>query len=185
MGNKALNNPKQIEILIIKHAIWRHMKRYYGDEARRPGSKTRHACCEELEAVDKRRQGLQVSQVQAFASIGQGFVPGMGFFWPRDLFMEVGTCVMGFEVPRSPDSSYINPIPGNEDEARDPPRAAPPHLQHTLLSYPASQEGSRSLPLPQNVILNHLYIENRESKISGGFGYYAPFSCKVCYRCTL
>ncbi|KAG0492357.1 hypothetical protein HPP92_005755 [Vanilla planifolia] len=66
-----------------------------GDEARRPCSKTRHACCEELEVVDKRRQGLQVSQVQAFASIGQGFfgkercsfVPGMGFFLAKDLFM--------------------------------------------------------------------------------------------------
>ncbi|PKU67658.1 SNF1-related protein kinase regulatory subunit beta-3 [Dendrobium catenatum] len=73
-----------------------------------------------------------------------------------------GTCVMGFEVPRSPESSYNNPIPGNEDEARDPP-LAPPHLQHTLLGYPASQEGSGSLPSPQNVALNHLYIENRES----------------------
>ncbi|KAK8951795.1 SNF1-related protein kinase regulatory subunit beta-3 [Platanthera zijinensis] len=72
------------------------------------------------------------------------------------------TCVMGFEVPSSPESSYNNPIPRNEDEARDPP-IAPPHLQHTLLSYSASQEGSGSLPSPQNVILNHLYIENREA----------------------
>lgn len=74
-----------------------------------------------------------------------------------------GTCVMGFEVPRSPESSYNNPIPGNEDEARDPP-LAPPHLQHTLLGYPASQESSGSLPPPQNAILNHLYIENREGE---------------------
>ncbi|KAJ8513445.1 hypothetical protein OPV22_003879 [Ensete ventricosum] len=32
-----------------------------------------------------------------------------------------GVSVVGFEVPRSPDSSYNNPIPGNEDEGREPP----------------------------------------------------------------
>ncbi|XAR59717.1 hypothetical protein NMG60_11015661 [Bertholletia excelsa] len=69
--------------------------------------------------------------------------------------------VVGFEVPRSPDSSYNNVYPGNEDETRDPP-LVPPQLQHTLLSHPASRDNSVSLPLPQNVILNHLYIENRE-----------------------
>ncbi|GLT80777.1 hypothetical protein SLA2020_522000 [Shorea laevis] len=73
--------------------------------------------------------------------------------------------VMGFEVPRSPDSSYNNVYRGSEDEARDPP-VVPPHLQHTLLSHPASRENSGSLPLPQNVILNHLYIENREAQRS-------------------
>ncbi|XP_048324869.2 SNF1-related protein kinase regulatory subunit beta-3 [Ziziphus jujuba] len=70
--------------------------------------------------------------------------------------------VVGFEVPRSPDSSYNNVYPGNEDEARDPP-SVPSHLQHTLLSCPASSDLSATLPLPQNVILNHLYIENRET----------------------
>ncbi|MBA0584582.1 hypothetical protein Gorai_015387 [Gossypium raimondii] len=69
--------------------------------------------------------------------------------------------VMGFEVPRSPDSSYNNVYPGNEDEARDPP-VVPPHLHRTLLRYPASVNTSGNLPLPENVILNHLYIENRE-----------------------
>ncbi|MBA0709962.1 hypothetical protein Golax_024971 [Gossypium laxum] len=69
--------------------------------------------------------------------------------------------VMGFEVPRSPDSSYNNVYPGNEDEARDPP-VVPPHLHRTLLRYPASMNTSGNLPLPENVILNHLYIENRE-----------------------
>ncbi|KAB1226500.1 SNF1-related protein kinase regulatory subunit beta-3 [Morella rubra] len=70
--------------------------------------------------------------------------------------------VMGFEVPKSPDSSYNNAYPGNEDEARDPP-LVPPHLQNTLLSQPASRDTSGTIPLPQNVILNHLYIENREA----------------------
>ncbi|XP_019052988.1 PREDICTED: SNF1-related protein kinase regulatory subunit beta-3 isoform X1 [Nelumbo nucifera] len=76
--------------------------------------------------------------------------------------MQEEVSVVGFEVPNSPDSSYNNPYPGNEDEARDPP-IVPPHLQHTLLSFPASRDASATLPLPQNVILNHLYIENRES----------------------
>ncbi|KAK7404773.1 hypothetical protein VNO78_05731 [Psophocarpus tetragonolobus] len=70
--------------------------------------------------------------------------------------------VVGFEVPKSPDSSYNNVYPGNEDEARDPPMV-PSHLQHTLLNYPANRDTSGTVPLPQNVILNHLYIENRES----------------------
>ncbi|KAL6195810.1 hypothetical protein ACLB2K_031428 [Fragaria x ananassa] len=70
--------------------------------------------------------------------------------------------VAGFEVIRSPDTSYNNTYPGNEDEARDPP-IVPPHLQQTLLSYPASGDATGTLPLPPNVTLNHLYIENRES----------------------
>ncbi|MBA0786488.1 hypothetical protein Gotri_028041, partial [Gossypium trilobum] len=57
--------------------------------------------------------------------------------------------VMGFEVPRSPDSSYNNVYPGNEDEARDPP-VVPPHLHRTLLRYPASMNTSGNLPLPEN-----------------------------------
>ncbi|WCJ40972.1 5'-AMP-activated protein kinase beta-2 subunit protein [Euphorbia peplus] len=79
--------------------------------------------------------------------------------------------VVGFEVPRSPDSSYNNAYPGNEDEARDPP-AVPPQLNHSLLSYPAGAETSETIPAPQNVILNHLYIENREvprSMVALGF----------------
>ncbi|KAJ0963621.1 hypothetical protein J5N97_028743 [Dioscorea zingiberensis] len=75
---------------------------------------------------------------------------------------EEGVSVVGFEVPRSPDSSYNNPIPGNEDEARDPPNV-PPHLQHPLLSFPANRDASNSLPLPHNSTLNHLYLENREN----------------------
>ena len=69
--------------------------------------------------------------------------------------------VVGFEVPKSPDSSYNNVYPGNEDETRDPPMV-PSHLQQSLLGYPASIDNSTTLPSPQNVILNHLYIENRE-----------------------
>ncbi|KAK4255133.1 hypothetical protein QN277_008168 [Acacia crassicarpa] len=70
--------------------------------------------------------------------------------------------VEGFEVPKSPDSSYSNEYPGNEDDAHDPP-AIPPQLQHTVLHYPASRSNSETLPLPHNVNLNHLYIENREA----------------------
>lgn len=70
--------------------------------------------------------------------------------------------VVGFEIPRSPESSYNNPVPAVEDEARDPP-TVPPHLQHTLLSYPTNIDTTGNLPLPQGVVLNHLYIENRET----------------------
>ncbi|KAL2938421.1 SNF1-related protein kinase regulatory subunit beta-3 [Bienertia sinuspersici] len=74
---------------------------------------------------------------------------------------EVGT-VMGFETPESPSSSYTSAYPGNEDEAREPP-IVPPHLHQSLLSCPPSRETACTLPLPQNVIVNHLYIENREA----------------------
>ncbi|KMZ63210.1 SNF1-related protein kinase regulatory subunit beta-2 [Zostera marina] len=70
--------------------------------------------------------------------------------------------VAGFEVPRSPDSSYNNPIPGREDDMQAP-MFVPPHLQHTLLSYSARGYVSNSLPSPWNAILNHLYIEKHES----------------------
>ena len=76
--------------------------------------------------------------------------------------MQEGVTVVGFEVPRSPESSYNNPILGIEEEAQDPP-LVPPHLHNSLLSAPANRDGFGSLPVPQNVILNHLYIENRES----------------------
>ncbi|KAL3518417.1 hypothetical protein ACH5RR_021006 [Cinchona calisaya] len=70
--------------------------------------------------------------------------------------------VAGFEVPRSPDSSYNNVYPGNEDEGREPP-VVPLHLQQTLLNCPPTRDPSASLPLPQHVTLNHLYLENRET----------------------
>ncbi|XP_050370827.1 SNF1-related protein kinase regulatory subunit beta-3 [Argentina anserina] len=70
--------------------------------------------------------------------------------------------VAGFEVIKSPDSSYNNMYPANEDESWDPP-IVPPHLQQTLLSYPASRDTVVTLPSPPHVTLNHLYIENRES----------------------
>ncbi|PIN12396.1 hypothetical protein CDL12_14988 [Handroanthus impetiginosus] len=69
--------------------------------------------------------------------------------------------VAGFNVPDSPEASYNNAYPGNEDEGREPP-TLPPHLQHTLLYLPTNTDPCSSLPSPQNVTLNHLYIENRE-----------------------
>lgn len=77
------------------------------------------------------------------------------------IFVQDEATVLGFEVPNSPDSSYKNVYPGNEDEGRDPP-LVPPHLQHTVLSCP-SRDDAGSISTPHNVILNHLYIENREA----------------------
>lgn len=78
-------------------------------------------------------------------------------------YLQDEVTVVGFEVPKSPDSSYSNVYTGNGDDARDPP-IAPPHLQHPLLSYPSSRgDTSGTLPLPPNVILNHLFIEDGES----------------------
>uniref|UniRef100_A0A2P2KWE3 Snf1-kinase beta subunit plants n=1 Tax=Rhizophora mucronata TaxID=61149 RepID=A0A2P2KWE3_RHIMU len=82
-----------------------------------------------------------------------------------------GATVVGFEVPNSPDSSYNNAYIGIEEESRDPP-LVPQQLQHTLLSCPAVADANEAIPLPQNAVLNHLYIENREvphSVVAMGF----------------
>lgn len=76
--------------------------------------------------------------------------------------MQEEVSVVGFEVPTSPDSSYNNPFPTVDEETRDPP-LMPPHLQHSPLSYPPSGDGLNCLPSPQNVTLNHLYIESKKS----------------------
>ncbi|KAH9327133.1 hypothetical protein KI387_007311 [Taxus chinensis] len=73
-----------------------------------------------------------------------------------------GIEVAGFDVPRSPDSSYSNFYPGNEDEAKEPP-TVPPHLHHSLLNSSGNVDASGSLPHPHNVVLNHLYIGNAEN----------------------
>ncbi|KAK7324916.1 hypothetical protein VNO77_28860 [Canavalia gladiata] len=101
---------------------------------------------------------LDWALVDIFSLIVVGFHSKMSNSYTEN--HDVAT-VVGFEVPKSPDSSYNNGYPGNEDVARDPPMV-PPHLQHSLVGYPANIDTSETLPLPQNVILNHLYIENRE-----------------------
>ncbi|CAI5477026.1 unnamed protein product [Closterium sp. Yama58-4] len=66
--------------------------------------------------------------------------------------------VAGFEPPRSPVSSYNDPFPVPEDFAKEPP-LLPPHLQLTLLNVPVAGDAPTTLPRPQHVILNHLYVE--------------------------
>ncbi|KAK6141987.1 hypothetical protein DH2020_019613 [Rehmannia glutinosa] len=79
-----------------------------------------------------------------------------------DMWATDQVSVVGFDVPNSPEASYNNVYPGHEDEGREPP-TLPPHLQHTLLNHPTnSDDPCGSLPSPQNVTLNHLYIENRD-----------------------
>ena len=54
--------------------------------------------------------------------------------------------------------SYGQPMPSAEDYAKEPPNM-PPHLQLTLLNVPPAMDATASLPRPQHVILNHLYIQ--------------------------
>ncbi|KAF7083580.1 hypothetical protein CFC21_087356 [Triticum aestivum] len=78
-----------------------------------------------------------------------------------------GVQVVGFEVPSSPDSSYSNPIPGNKDEAREPP-LVPPHLQHILLSFPPSHDDGRSLHLPSPTLYCSLQHPMRNQGLHHG-----------------
>ncbi|GBG70064.1 hypothetical protein CBR_g4892 [Chara braunii] len=63
----------------------------------------------------------------------------------------------GFEPPRSPDSSYNNAFFAPEDYTKEPP-AIPPHLHLTPLNVTGVSD-NQSLPRPQHVILNHVYVE--------------------------
>ncbi|KAF5744980.1 SNF1-related protein kinase regulatory subunit beta-1 [Tripterygium wilfordii] len=64
--------------------------------------------------------------------------------------------VAEFEAPPSPDSSYSQALPTNEDFAKEP-LAVPPQLHLTVLGMESSNEAS-SLK-PRHVVLNHLFIE--------------------------
>lgn len=60
--------------------------------------------------------------------------------------------------------SYGQAPPNPEDFAKEPP-VMPPHLQLTLLNVPPALDATASLPRPQHVILNHLYIQ-RSSQLT-------------------
>lgn len=66
--------------------------------------------------------------------------------------------IQGFQPPESPASSYVQPPVVSEDFAKEP-SYMPPHLQLTLLNVPPSLDTPSSLPRPQHVILNHVYLE--------------------------
>lgn len=69
--------------------------------------------------------------------------------------------------------SYNNPHPVPEDYAKEPP-VMPPHLQLTLLNVPSTAEGAASLPRPQHVILNHIYIQRGQVGAKGVLLLYVP-----------
>ncbi|KAF3650003.1 SNF1-related protein kinase regulatory subunit beta-3, partial [Capsicum annuum] len=55
-----------------------------------------------------------------------------------------------------------NVLPENEDDEREPPMV-PTHLHHTVLNHHRlTRDQSAELPSPQHVVLNHLYLENRQ-----------------------
>ncbi|XP_077241539.1 5'-AMP-activated protein kinase beta-2 subunit protein [Tasmannia lanceolata] len=62
--------------------------------------------------------------------------------------------VAEFEPPPSPDSSYGQPFPVEEDFAKEP-LAVPPQLHLTVLGMENTEASSK----PQHVVLNHLFIE--------------------------
>uniref|UniRef100_A0A2N9FGB7 Association with the SNF1 complex (ASC) domain-containing protein n=1 Tax=Fagus sylvatica TaxID=28930 RepID=A0A2N9FGB7_FAGSY len=64
--------------------------------------------------------------------------------------------VAEFEAPASPDYSYSQAFPAEEDFAKEPV-AVPPQLHLTLLGMEKSDEASSSKP--RHVVLNHLFIE--------------------------
>ncbi|KAL0419469.1 UNVERIFIED_CONTAM: SNF1-related protein kinase regulatory subunit beta-1 [Sesamum radiatum] len=64
--------------------------------------------------------------------------------------------VAEFEAPPSPESSYSQVFPGDEDFAKDPV-LVPPQLQTTVLETDNRKETDSSKP--QHVVLNHLFTE--------------------------
>ncbi|KZV30594.1 hypothetical protein F511_05744 [Dorcoceras hygrometricum] len=73
--------------------------------------------------------------------------------------------VAEFEAPPSPDSSYSQAFPGDEDFAKDP-MLVPPQLQSTVLGSDNSKETVFSSSKPQHVELNHLFVEKGRSSQS-------------------
>lgn len=65
-----------------------------------------------------------------------------------------------FEAPSSPESSYNQDLPQDEDYAKDPV-VVPPQLQVTVLGAENSNEAasSSSSTKPRHVVLNHLFVE--------------------------
>lgn len=66
--------------------------------------------------------------------------------------------VAEFEIPSSPDSSYCQAFPGDEDYAKEPV-PVPPQLHETVLGAENSDDESSSPAKPKHVVLNHLFIE--------------------------
>uniref|UniRef100_A0A803PYE4 Association with the SNF1 complex (ASC) domain-containing protein n=1 Tax=Cannabis sativa TaxID=3483 RepID=A0A803PYE4_CANSA len=70
--------------------------------------------------------------------------------------------VAEFEAPPSPESSYGQVFPAEEDFAKEPV-IVPSHLHLTVLGMDrpneASSSSSSSPPKPQHVVLNHVFIE--------------------------
>ncbi|XP_057801840.1 SNF1-related protein kinase regulatory subunit beta-1 [Salvia miltiorrhiza] len=64
--------------------------------------------------------------------------------------------VAEFEAPQSPESSYSQDFPGDEDFAKDP-LLVPPQLASSVLSSENYKDTSASKP--QHVVLNHLFME--------------------------
>lgn len=66
--------------------------------------------------------------------------------------------VAEFEAPPSPDSSYSQAFPAEEDFAKEPV-VVPQQLHLTVLGAENPEEEASSSPKPQHVVLNHLFIE--------------------------
>ncbi|XP_059430683.1 SNF1-related protein kinase regulatory subunit beta-1 isoform X2 [Corylus avellana] len=64
--------------------------------------------------------------------------------------------VTEFEAPPSPEYSYTQALPAEEDFAKEP-LAVPPQLHLTVLGMENADEASSSKP--QHVVLNHLFME--------------------------
>ncbi|XP_011016792.1 PREDICTED: SNF1-related protein kinase regulatory subunit beta-1-like [Populus euphratica] len=69
----------------------------------------------------------------------------------HDFVPEYIDSAVEFEAPPSPDSTYSQAFPAEDDFAKDP-LAVPPQLNLTVLDEASSSK-------PQHVVLNHLYIE--------------------------
>ncbi|XP_050203831.1 SNF1-related protein kinase regulatory subunit beta-1 [Mercurialis annua] len=73
----------------------------------------------------------------------------------NDYVPEILDSVSGFEAPPSPDSTYSQTVPTEEDFAKEP-LGVPQQLHLTVLGVDPNEASSSK---PQHVVLNHLFIE--------------------------
>lgn len=84
--------------------------------------------------------------------------PHKKFLLLQDYIPENFEGVGEFEAPSSPESSYNQDLPQDDDYAKDPV-VVPPQLQVTVLGAENSNAAASSSTKPRHVVLNHLFVE--------------------------
>ncbi|XP_050208134.1 SNF1-related protein kinase regulatory subunit beta-2-like isoform X2 [Mercurialis annua] len=103
----------------------------------------------------------------------------------QDEVSEAVEILAEFETPSSPITSYNNGSVDEIDFRKEPPDM-PQKLQLTLLNDKFATESDRTLPRPQNAVLNHMYIQNNQGQpvvaLGSTFRFHHKYVTVVLYK---